>query len=43
MKKVLKNYGGLIFLYMVIFFGVIALTHQVNYLNEKNEVNFINK
>lgn len=43
MKKVIKNYGGLILLYMVIFFGIVALCNQINYLNEKNDVTFINK
>lgn len=43
MKKVLVNYGGAILLYVVIFFGVIAISTRMNYLDYKDSTIMINK
>lgn len=34
MKKIMEKYLGVIFLYSVIFFGVILLNARFKYLNE---------
>jgi len=33
MKKVLVEFGGAILLYIVIFFGIIAISSRVSYIN----------
>lgn len=43
MKKVLINYGGAIFLYLVIFFGIVAISASVNYFNNSEGVGIVNK
>lgn len=37
MKKVLVNYGGVIFLYFVIFFGVLLVSTRLQRLNNNLE------
>ncbi len=37
MKKIIKNYCGVILLYSVIIFGAIILNTRFQYLNEINE------
>ena len=34
MVKVMKKFGGAIMLYMVIFFGIVAIVSRVGYMNE---------
>lgn len=37
MKKILGEFGGAILLYAVIFFGIVAISSRVSYINEKTE------
>ena len=37
MKKVLVEFGGVILLYTVIFFGIIAISSRVSYINNVND------
>ena len=43
MKKVLIEFGGAIILYLVIFFGVIAITSRINNINSDNYSVTVNK
>ena len=36
MMKSLKKFGGAILLYLVIFFGIVAITSRVNYIGQEN-------
>lgn len=36
MKKVLVEFGGAILLYTVIFFGIIAISSRISYINSVN-------
>ena len=35
MKKVFKEIGGALFLYLVIFLGVVAISSRINYINNQ--------
>lgn len=39
MKKVVTEFGGAIILYIVIFFGIIAITTRVTQINNDNTTN----
>lgn len=38
MLNVIKNYGGALFFYFVLFFGVLAICTKINSLNDKKEL-----
>lgn len=37
MKIILKEYGGTLLLYVVIFFGIVAIGNTMRTLNEQNQ------
>lgn len=37
MKIILKEYGGVLLLYVVIFFGIIAIGNTMRTLNDHNQ------
>jgi len=43
MKKVLVEFGGVVLLYIVIFFGIIAISSRISYINniEDNTNNLV--
>ena len=38
MVKSLRKFGGAIMLYLVIFFGIVAICSRVNNMNQESEV-----
>ncbi len=36
MKKVIENYGGAILLYLVIFFGILAISSRISGVNNSD-------
>ena len=36
MVKILKKFGGALMLYAVIFFGILAITSRINYVEGEN-------
>lgn len=43
MKKVLVNYGGAILLYLVVFFGVVAINVSLKEINVNTDKYTLNK
>ncbi len=43
MLEVFKKFGGAIMLYAVVFWGIVAICSNVNYVNQENEVNLDEK
>ncbi len=39
MVKSLKKFGGAIMLYLVIFFGIVAICSRVNNMNQERKIN----
>lgn len=37
LKLKIKNYGGIIILYLVIFIGIVAISSRLQYINKENE------
>lgn len=43
MKKVLVNYGGAILLYLVVFFGIVAINASLKGINVNTDKYVLNK